>query len=165
MKRLNLTHIALLCALVMVVMWPICPVHAAAGDSNFTNVVASGDITAGGALNVTGATTLATVTATTATVTYLLNSASQPITIRRGTATINGTGSTTGLTTVTTGLSFIATAQLTMVKSSAPTTSVNTYAVSGGTLSIYSWKPTGVSTTTLTASDGTETVAYEVLGY
>ena len=70
-------------------------------------------------------------------------------------------------TAVSTELSTITSVALTIANSSAPGvgTSILTYAVSGGTLSIYAWKVTSSSDTTLVASTGTETVSYVVVGY
>ena len=70
-------------------------------------------------------------------------------------------------TTVETRLNTITSVSLTLQGSSAPGlgTSVLTYAVSGGTLSIYAWKPTDGTNPTLVASTGTETVSWLVTGY
>ena len=64
-------------------------------------------------------------------------------------------------------LSTITGVTLTIANASAPGvgTTTLTYAVSGGTLSIYAWKPTSSSNPTLVASTGTETVSYTVVGY
>ena len=70
-------------------------------------------------------------------------------------------------TAVSTGLSTITGVTLTISNGSAPGvgTSVLTYTVSGGTLSIFAFKPTSSSNPTLVASTGTETVSYTVVGY
>ena len=71
-------------------------------------------------------------------------------------------------TAVSTGRSTITGVTLTLASSSAPgvSTSILTYAVSGVTLSIYAWKVTSSSDTTLVAStDSTSTVYYVVVGY
>ena len=70
-------------------------------------------------------------------------------------------------TAVSTGLSTITGVTLTISNGSAPGvgTSVLTYTVSGGTLSIFAFKPTSSSNPTLVASTGTETVSYPVVGY
>ena len=70
-------------------------------------------------------------------------------------------------TAVSTGLSTITSVTLTIANASAPGvgTSILTYAVSGGTLSIYAWKVTASGNATLVASTGTETVSYTVVGY
>ena len=60
-------------------------------------------------------------------------------------------------TAVSTGLSTITGVTLTIATASAPGV--------GGTLSIYAWKVTRSSDTTLVASTGTETVSYTVVGY
>jgi hypothetical protein len=71
-----------------------------------------------------------------------------------------------GATTVSTGLKSITNVVLTMAGSSAPalSTSTLTWTASGGTLSIYPWKPTGAGDTTLVASDGTQTVHWIAYG-
>jgi hypothetical protein len=65
------------------------------------------------------------------------------------------------------GISTIIGVSLTLKDSSTPgvSTSVLSYASSGGVLSIYAWKVTNSSTTTLIASGGTETVGYVIVGY
>ncbi len=70
-------------------------------------------------------------------------------------------------TAVSTGLSTIVSVDLTLEGSGAPGvgTSLVTYTKSGGTVSIYAWKVTSSSDTTLVASTGTETVSYTVVGY
>lgn len=79
-----------------------------------------------------------------------------------GTVALDGSNPTS----VATGLSSISSVTLTIQGSAAPglSTSVLTYTVSGGTLNIYAWKPTGALDPTLIASTGTETVAYVVRG-
>lgn len=69
-------------------------------------------------------------------------------------------------TPVTTGLTTITGAVITLKESTAPGvgTSVFSYTTSGGTLSIYAWKPTSNADPTLIASTGTETVGYVVTG-
>ena len=69
-------------------------------------------------------------------------------------------------TEVATGLTTITSVSLTLEGSSAPglNTSILTYTVSEGTLSIFAWKPTSNSNPTLVASTGTETVAWIVIG-
>ena len=71
----------------------------------------------------------------------------------------NATDVVTGLTTVT-GFSAI------IAGSSAPGdgTSVLTYAISGGTVSLYAWKNTSGNDPTLVASTGTENVAWIAYG-
>lgn len=71
----------------------------------------------------------------------------------------NPTPVVTGLTTVT---GFTAT----LKGSAAPGvgTSVLTYTASGGTVSVYAWKPTSSADTTLIASTGTETFGWVAFG-
>lgn len=71
----------------------------------------------------------------------------------------NPTPITTGLTTV---VGFAAVLQ----GSSAPAvgTSILTHTISGGTVSVYAWKPTSNSDPTLIASTGTETVSWVAIG-
>lgn len=56
--------------------------------------------------------------------------------------------------------------QLTLKGTSAPglSTSVLTYDVSGQTLNVYGWMPTGATNPTLIASTGTETFSYMIVG-
>src|SRR5579872_932323 len=72
----------------------------------------------------------------------------------------------TNPTTVTTGLSTLASCVLTIKESATPGvgTTVVTYTTSAGTLSMYGWKVTNSSTTTLIASTGTETIGWECRG-
>lgn len=147
--------------------------YAASSDTNFTNVVASGDVTVGGNLSVagtsthTGVTTFGSVTATTVTTQYLMDNASHPIMIKRGEIALNSTGATTGLTTVTTGLSVIAAAGVCLKGSATPGvgTSNVIYNSSAGTLSIYSSKVTASNNATLILSSGTETASWWAFGY
>ncbi len=68
-------------------------------------------------------------------------------------------------TPVTTGLTSIAACTLTIKASSITTgTSVVSYQRTGGTLNMYGWKPTTTSTTTLTASTGTDTIGWICTG-
>lgn len=80
----------------------------------------------------------------------------------RGETALDGSNPTpvvTGLTTVT-GFS------ATLKGSAAPGvgTSVLTYTASGGTVSVYAWKPTSNSDPTLIASTGTETFGWVAFG-
>ena len=70
-------------------------------------------------------------------------------------------------TVVVTPFKTILKAVVSLKSSSAPgvSTSVVSSTWSGGTLSIYGWKPTSSADTTLVASDGTQTVAFVVTGY
>lgn len=68
-------------------------------------------------------------------------------------------------TPVTTGLTTITACTLSIKATSITTgTSVVSYNTSAGTLSMYGWKPTGTSTTTLTASTGTDTIGWICTG-
>lgn len=69
-------------------------------------------------------------------------------------------------TPVTTGLSSIIASGVELEGASAPalSTSVLTHTRSGGTLSVYAWKPTGAGDTTLIASTGTETFSWWAIG-
>jgi hypothetical protein len=69
-------------------------------------------------------------------------------------------------TAVATGLTAITSVQLTLKGTAAPglSTSTLSYGVSGGTLNIYGWMPTGAGDATLIASTGTETVGYTATG-
>ena len=95
--------------------------------------------------------------------------ATQSWKLANNTETIGGETTLDGSnpTAVSTGLSTITGVTLTLEGSSTPGvgTSILTYAVSGGTLSIYAWKVTSSSDTTLVASTGTEDVSYTVVGY
>lgn len=69
-------------------------------------------------------------------------------------------------TTVATGLTTVTGFAATISESSAPgdNTTTLTYTVSGGTVSVYAWKPTSVSNPTLIASTGTETFGWVAVG-
>ena len=69
-------------------------------------------------------------------------------------------------TDIESGLSTVVSVNLNISNSSAPGvgTSVLTYSASGGTVSVYAWKVTSSSDTTLVASTGTETVSYCICG-
>lgn len=69
-------------------------------------------------------------------------------------------------TPVVTGLQEIFSVNLTLKGSAAPGvgTSELTYTVSGGTVSVYAWKPTSATDPTLVASTGTETFSFQVVG-
>jgi len=69
-------------------------------------------------------------------------------------------------TAVSTGLTTIVAFTATLQGASAPalSTSVLTVTVSGGTASVYAWKPTGAGDTTLIASTGTETFQWVAIG-
>ena len=53
---------------------------------------------------------------------------------------------------------------LTLKGGTVPTASVLTYTVGAGVVNIFAWEPTDASTTTLTASDSTDTVSYDIIG-
>ena len=82
--------------------------------------------------------------------------------IARGEIALDGSNPTP----VTTGLTTIVSAAVALKGTSAPGvgTSIVTYGVSGGTLNIYAWKPTGSGDCTLIASTGTETVGWVAIG-
>jgi hypothetical protein len=69
-------------------------------------------------------------------------------------------------TAVATGLTAITGASITLKDSAAPGAEPATfsYTSSGGTLSIYAWKPTAAGDTALIASTATDTVGYVVTG-
>ncbi len=69
-------------------------------------------------------------------------------------------------TPVTTGLASIAAVVLTLKGSAAPGvgTTTLTYTTSGGTISVYAWKPTSNADPTLVASTGTETFSWVAIG-
>lgn len=73
----------------------------------------------------------------------------------------------TNPTPITTPFSTVTGVKLTLEGSTAPglNTSTLTYAVSGGVVSVYAWKPTGAGDPTLEASTGTETFSYQITGY
>jgi len=82
--------------------------------------------------------------------------------LARGVTALDGSNPTpiaTGLTTVT-GFACA------LEGTSAPglNTSVITYGISGGTVNLYAWKPTGAGNPTLIASTGTENVAWVAIG-
>lgn len=82
--------------------------------------------------------------------------------VAAGTKALSGSNPTT----VTTGLSTIAECVVTLATATAPgvSTTTVTYTASGGTLSLYAWKPTSSSNPTLIASTGTDTVAWSCFG-
>ena len=83
---------------------------------------------------------------------FSMNGLAQPK-IASGVTALSGTNPTT----VITGLASITSCQLTIKTATAPgvSTEVATYTTSGGTLSMYGWKPTSSSNPTLIASTGT----------
>ena len=85
--------------------------------------------------------------------------------VARGTIALDASNPTPVAATLT-HMDTIVSVGLTLAGATTPGvgTSVLTYAVSGGALSIYAWKPTSNSNPTLVASTGTETVAWVVIG-
>lgn len=67
-------------------------------------------------------------------------------------------------TPVSTSFANIDDVQVSIKGTSAPTTTIVTWDVSGSTVNLYGWKVTGTADTTLIASDGTETVGYTIIG-
>lgn len=84
------------------------------------------------------------------------------ITTRGGETALDGSNPTP----VVTGLSAITAVSLVLNGSVAPGvgTSVLTYTKSGGTISVYAWKVTGLLDVTLIASTGTETFSWLAVG-
>jgi hypothetical protein len=82
--------------------------------------------------------------------------------VARGETALDGAGGTTAAT----GLTSIVACAATMKISTSPglSTQVLTYGTSGGTLTLYPWKPTGAGDVTLIASDGTQTVGWVCIG-
>jgi hypothetical protein len=113
------------------------------------------DIVSGGALKVAGTDrTAALATAPAAVASGYM--------IARGETALDGSNPTpvvTGLTTIT-GFS------ATLKGSAAPGvgTTTLTYTASGGTVSVYAWKPTSNADPTLIASTGTETFGWVAVG-
>jgi hypothetical protein len=69
-------------------------------------------------------------------------------------------------TVLQTGLRAIVSVHLTLQGGAAPglNTSLLTYTLSGGTVSVFAWKSTSATNPTLVASTGTEVVSYTVVG-
>lgn len=88
--------------------------------------------------------------------------------VREGKEVITGSTTLDGSnpTAVSTGFANIDHVSLQLMGSTAPgvSTSVLTFEVSGSTVNIYAWKPTGSGNATLIASDGTEDVSYTIVG-
>ena len=74
-----------------------------------------------------------------------------------------GTAAITGSGTVGTGLTTIESVSL-LVQGSAASSNILTYTVSGGTLTIFVWQPTGVADTTPIAETVERTVSWEARG-
>lgn len=114
------------------------------------------DIVTGGTLKVNG------VDVTNAVATGGVAGAAAGYKLARGETALDGSNPTpvvTGLTTVT---GFVAT----LKGSAAPGvgTTTLTYTSSGGTVSVYAWKPTSNADPTLVASTGTETFGWAAIG-
>ncbi len=69
-----------------------------------------------------------------------------------------------GTLVVATPFATIDSVNINVKKATAPTTSVCTWNFTGGVLTVYGWKATNSSTTTLIASDAQETVSVTVIG-
>ncbi|HWY14428.1 MAG TPA: hypothetical protein VNX86_04720 [Rhizomicrobium sp.] len=84
--------------------------------------------------------------------------------VTRGNTSLAGTNPTT----VTTGLTTISSCAVVLNESAIGSaglgTTTLTYTASGGTLSVYAWKPTSVSNPTLIASTGTDAFSWNCLG-
>jgi len=83
--------------------------------------------------------------------------------IAAGTVALDGSNPTP----IATGLGTVVAAAFQHVTASGTGTDPTwfTYTASAGTISLYAWKPTNSSTTTLTASGSTGTVAWIAFGY
>jgi|GEM_PF-1645179 len=114
------------------------------------------EVASGGVVTIGGTDKTAALTAS---VTNPVKGASSGYLIQTGEVALSA-----GTASVTTGLASIASCTLTVKSATAPTTELVTYNTSGGTLSIYGWKSTNSSTTTLTATTGTETVGWSCRG-
>jgi len=79
-----------------------------------------------------------------------------------GTAVLDGANPTP----IATGLSVVTGVQLTLGSAVAPglNTSILTYAISGGTINVYGWKPTGATDPTLIASTGVDAFSWVAVG-
>lgn len=82
--------------------------------------------------------------------------------IARGETALDGSNPTD----IATGLTTIVACAATIKATATPgvSTSVITYGSSGATLSLYGWKVTNSSTTTMIASTGTDTIGWVCLG-
>lgn len=113
------------------------------------------DIKSGGALKIGG-------TDKTAILSAAVSSTATGVKIAGGEVALDGSNPTT----VATGLTTITGAVITLKKATAPGVTVSSfsYDASGGTLSIYAWKPTSAADPTLIASTATDTVAWQATG-
>lgn len=82
--------------------------------------------------------------------------------IARGEAALDGSNPTPVATGLTTVVAFAATLKGTAAP--ALSTSVLTADISGATVNVYAWKPTGAGDTTLVASSGTESFYWIAVG-
>ena len=113
------------------------------------------DIESGGALKIAGTDVTAALATTPAAV-------AAGYKVARGTAALDGSNPTL----ITTGLTTVVAFTKGLVGSAAPGvgTSTLTHTTSGGTVSVYAWKPTGAGDCTLIASTGTETFEWIAVG-
>jgi hypothetical protein len=72
-----------------------------------------------------------------------------------------------GSVAIATGLSTVVSVNVSLKDATAPgvTTSVVSYGVSGGTVTLYGWKVTGSGDATLIAATDADVVSYSVVGY
>lgn len=82
--------------------------------------------------------------------------------IARGTVALDGTNPTP----VATGLTSVVACTASISSTAAPglSTSTITVGISGTTLNLYGWKPTGAGDTTLIASTGTDSIHWHCVG-
>jgi hypothetical protein len=90
------------------------------------------------------------------------NNLGQTQTVIGGTAVLDGSNPTP----IVTGLTTVVGVQLTLGSAVAPglNTSILTYAISGGTINVYGWKPTSATDPTLIASTGVDAFSWVVVG-
>lgn len=86
--------------------------------------------------------------------------------VRQGKGVICGQAAfpANGILAVSTGLATIDGVSASIVKATAPTTSVVTWTFAGGVVTFRGWMPTAAGTTTLIASTAQETVNYTIIG-
>lgn len=82
--------------------------------------------------------------------------------IARGVTALDGSNPTPVVTGLTTAVGFSATLQGSVAPGVG--TSTLTHTISGGTVSVYAWKPTSNADPTLIASTGTETFSWVAVG-
>lgn len=100
------------------------------------------------------------VNSNTTALTNVVNGVAANYKLARGEIALDGSNPTTA----STGLTTIVTCNVALKGTAIVTTTNLTYNPSGTSLNIYGWKPTTTSVTTLTASDGTETVGWICVG-